>query len=99
MKNLIPPEQRSKTVSNIIVAAVTIGMVAVLYYIEPIWAAISKIAATTAPFFVGFALAFLQLPLVKHVDRFLSRFIARPKLTRALAVVSSLLAVLAIIAA
>ena len=99
MKNLIPSEQQSKTVSNIIVAAATVGMVAVLYYIEPIWAAISKIAGTTAPFFVGFALAFLQLPLVKHVDRFLSRFIARPKLTRALAVVSSLLAVLAIIAA
>lgn len=99
MKNLIPSEQRSKTISHIIVAAATVGMLAVLVYIKPIWSVISDILGTISPFLVGFALAFLQLPIVKTVDRFLSRFISRPKLTRGLAVVASLVLVLAIISA
>ena len=68
MKNLIPSEQRSRTVSSIIVAAATVGMLAVLVYIKPIWSAISNVAGTTTPFMVGFGLAFLQLPIVKGVD-------------------------------
>jgi len=99
MKRLIPSEQHSQTISNIIVAAATVGMVAVLYYIQPIWAVVSDVIGTVSPFLVGFALAFLQLPIVKHVDRFLSRFISRPKLTRGLAVLTSLIVVLAIISA
>ena len=99
MKNLIPSEQRSKTISNIIVAAATVGMLAVLVYIQPIWSVISHVFSTITPFLVGFALAFLQLPIVKFVDQFLSRFIARAKLTRTLSVVASLLFVLMIVAA
>jgi len=99
MKRLIPSEQHSRTLSNIIVVAAGMGMLAVLIYAKPIWEMISKVIVTTQPFLVGFALAFLQLPIVKHFDRFLSRFIARPKLTRALAVTASLLVVLAAIAA
>lgn len=99
MKKLIPTEQRGRTLSNIIVVAAGMGMLAILIYFEPIWAMISKVIITTQPFLVGFALAFLQLPIVKTVDRFLSRFIARPKLTRALSVTASLLVVLAAIAA
>ena len=99
MKNLLPSEHHSRTVSNIIVAAATVGMLTVLVYIQPIWSVISKIFGTITPFLVGFALAFLQLPIVRHVDKFLSRFMTRPKLTRALSVVASLILVLAVIAA
>ena len=99
MKNLLHSEQHSKTISNIIVAAATVGMLAVLVYLQPILSMFSDIMGTVAPFFVGFALAFLQLPIVKRVDRFLARFMTRPKLTRGLAVGASLLLLLAIIAA
>ena len=99
MKNLLHSEQHSKTISNIIVAAATVGMLAVLVYLQPILSVFSDIMGTVAPFFVGFALAFLQLPIVKRVDRFLARFMTRPKLTRGLAVGASLLLLLAIIAA
>ena len=99
MKQIIPSEQHGRTLSNIIVVAAGMAMLALLVYIKPIWAAVTNVVSITSPFLVGFALAFLQLPIVKYVDRFLSRFMSRPKLTRALAVVTSLLVVLAAIAA
>ena len=103
MKQIIPSEQKSGTRSSIIVVAAGMGMLAVLMYFEPIWAAVSNIFRVITPFLVGFALAFLQLPIVKKVEWFFHKTIfkkkKRPKLTRALAATVSLIFVLAIVAA
>ena len=103
MKNIIPSEQHSKTISNIIVVAAGMGMLAILIYFKGIMSAIGTIIGVVAPFLVGFALAFLQLPVVKKVEWAFGKFIFKkkkhPKLTRALSVTISLLFLLAIIAA
>ena len=103
MKQIIPSETKARTVSNIIVVAAGIGMLAVMYYFQPIWAIVQKIFGVITPFLVGGALAFLQLPVVKRVEWFFSKTIfkkkAHPKVSRALATVISLLFLLAIIAA
>lgn len=103
MKQIIPSEQKAKTISNIIVVAAGMGMLAVLIYFQPIWAAINTVIGVISPFLVGFALAFLQLPIVKKVEWFLRKTIfpknRKPKLTRALSTTISLLFVLMIVAA
>lgn len=103
MKNIIPSEQHSKTISNIIVVAAGMGMLAILIYFQGIMSAIGTIIGVVAPFLVGFGLAFLQLPVVKKVEWVFGKFIFKkkkhPKLTRALSVTISLLFLLTIIAA
>lgn len=103
MKPIIPSEQKSRTLSNIIVVAAGMGMLAILMYFEPIWAAISNVFSVITPFLVGFALAFLQVPIVRKVEWFFKKTVfpknKRPKLTRALAATVSLIFVLALVAA
>lgn len=103
MKQIIPSEQKSRTLSNIIVVAAGMGMLALLIYFKPIWAAISNLFDVITPFLVGFALAFLQVPIVKRVEWLLTRTLfrkkARPKLSRGLATAISLIVLLACVTA
>ena len=43
MKKLIPSEMRSRTISNILVVAAGMGMLAVLMYFGSIWSVATKI--------------------------------------------------------
>jgi len=101
MKHLIPEEQRARIVSSVIISAASIGMLAVLVYFQQIWSAFSAVISVTTPFFVGAALAFLQLPIVRKVELFFSKTIMRRKvrkrLSRALATTLSLLTILAFV--
>ena len=102
MKQIIPSELKSRTISYIIVVAAGMGMLALLIYFQPIWAMIKEILGVTSPFLVGFALAFLELPILKRVEWFFSKTLfrkkAHPRISRALGVTISLLVVLAVIA-
>ncbi|MGN0801414.1 MAG: AI-2E family transporter [Candidatus Faecivicinus sp.] len=102
MKQIIPSELKSRTISYIIVVAAGMGMLALLMYFQPIWAMIKEILGVTSPFLVGFALAFLELPILKRVEWFFSKTLFRkkphPRISRALGVTISLLVVLAVIA-
>ncbi|MBQ9952397.1 MAG: AI-2E family transporter [Clostridia bacterium] len=102
MKKLIPSEMRSRTISNILVVAAGMGMLAVLMYFSSIWSVVTKIMNIIMPFIVGFGLAFLQLPIIKKVEWFLNRFLFRkkphPKLSRAMGTTFSLLVLLAAVA-
>lgn len=103
MKQIIPSEQKSRTLSNIIVVAAGMCMLALLIYFKPIWIAISTVFNVITPFLVGFALAFLQIPIVKRVEWLFSKTLfrkkARPRLSRALAAVISLIVLLAFVTA
>ena len=103
MKQFIPQEQHSKTVSNIIVVAFGAAMLALLIYFQQVWNIISTVFSVTMPFLIGFGLAFIQLPVVHRTEWLFNKLIFRkkkhPKLTRALSTVISLLLVLAIVAA
>lgn len=103
MKQIIPSEQRSRTISAIIVVAAGMGMLALLLYFREIWGAVKTVLRVVTPFLTGFGLAFLQLPIVKRVEWLLNKFVfrrkAHPRLSRALGTAVSLLLVLAVIAA
>lgn len=103
MKQIIPSEQRSRTISAIIVVAAGMGMLALLMYFQQIWGTVKTVLNVITPFLTGFALAFLQLPILKRVEWLLNRFVFRrkphPRLSRALGTLVSLLVVLAIISA
>lgn len=103
MKQIIPSEQKSRTLSNIIVVAAGMAMLAVLIYFKPIWIAISNVFSVITPFLVGFALAFLQVPIVKRVEWLFSKTLfrkkERPRLSRALATAISLIVLLACVTA
>ena len=103
MKSLIPPEIRGKTLSNIIVVCIGIALAAVLLHIEQIWSGFMSVLNTLVPFLIGFAIAFLLLPIVNRVEGFLNRFLFRrrshPKLSRFLATIAAYIVFLALVSA
>jgi len=103
MKQIIPSENKPRTISHIIVVAAGMGMLAVLIYFQQIWSVISAVFNTTIPFFVGFGLAFLQLPIIRKVEWVLSRTLfrrkARPKISRAIGALVSLLTIVMAVSA
>ncbi len=94
MKHIIPPEQRGRTISSIVVLAAGMGMLAVLLYYRQIWGALANFIHILTPFLVGCALAFLQLPIVRKAEWVLNHTIFRrkphPRLSRALGALFSL---------
>ena len=103
MKSLIPPEIRGKTLSNIIVVCIGIALAAVLLHIEQIWSGFMAVINTLVPFLIGFAIAFLLLPIVNRVEEFLNRFLFRrkshPKLSRFFATSAAYIVFLALVSA
>ena len=101
MKNLIPQELRSRTVSNIIVVCVGLLVAAAIFYFDRLWSGARRIIDATSPILIGFGLAFLLLPIVNRLDKLLERLFSRknphPKLCRVLATVVSVLVLLALI--
>ena len=101
MKPWITEETRARTRSNIVVAAASIAMIASVYYFGNLWGYIRSFIDTIMPFLIGFALAFLLLPVVNRLERFNNRVFFRkkphPKLNRALATAAAVLMLLALV--
>lgn len=103
MKQIIPSEQKNRTLSHIIVVAAGMGMLAILIYFDNIWSAVCSIFSVITPFLIGFGLAFLQLPIVRRVEWAFNKFVFRkkkfPRTTRALATAISLIVLLSLLTA
>ena len=103
MKQIIPSEQKSSTISHIIVVAAGMGMLALLIYFRQLWGWLQTILGVISPFLLGIALAFLQVPIVHRVEGALKKHVfkkkARPRLCRAMGATVALLTVLAILGA
>jgi len=101
MKPLIPQEMRARTISNIIVIAFAAFMAAILYYFGNIAGFFRSLLDAALPFLIGFAIAFLLLPIVKKVEWFLGRTIFKrkphPRISRVLATSAAIILLLAII--
>ena len=77
MKQIIPSEQKARTISNVIVVAAGMGMLALLLYFRQIWASARMVLGVVSPFLIGFGLAFLQVPVVRNVEWFFSKTLLR----------------------
>ena len=103
MRPWITEETQARTRSNLVVAASSILLIAAMYYFGTLWGYISSLFDTLMPFLIGFALAFLLLPVVNRVERFNNRVFFKkkphPKLNRALSTAVAVLLLLALVAA
>lgn len=103
MKPWITEETRARTRSNIVVVAVAIALIASVIYFGKILEILTDLINTVMPFLIGFAIAFLMLPVVNRMEDFLDRFIFRkkkhPKLARALSTTVAVIVLLALVAA
>ena len=88
MKPLIPEDLRGKTRSMTIVVCIGITLAIALLHLKNILAVAGDILSTVMPFFIGFAIAFLLLPIVNRMDRLFNLLFSRkkphPKLCRSL---------------
>jgi len=95
MKPWITEETRARTRSNIVVAAASIAMIASVYYFGNLWGYITNFVDTIMPFLIGFALAFLLLPVVNRLESFNNQVFFRkkphPRLNRALSTAAAVL--------
>ena len=102
MKSLIPQDLRGKTLSNIIVLCVGVLLAVTLMHLGQVWEGVLAVIHTVMPFIIGFAIAFLLLPIVKRVEgvfnRTLFRRKAHPKLSRSLATIIAYVVMLALLA-
>lgn len=79
----------------IFVVAFAILFAAFIYYFDQVWGFISKLASLASPFFIGFGIAFLLVPVQRRIERLFRRFVFRKGgHARAMRVLSTLLSVL-----
>ena len=102
MKPWITEETRARTRSNIVVVCVAILLTASFYYFSTLLGIITTLFDTIMPFLIGFAIAFLLLPVVNKMENFLNRFVfrkkKRPRLNRALSTAVAVILLLALVA-
>ncbi len=103
MKTNFSPEMRARTRSNIMVVAAGMIMLGVLIYLQNILSGFRSLLGVITPFLIGIGLAFLQLPIVRVMDRLLLKTLfrrtKRPKTVRAISTTVALIAVLALVGA
>ena len=101
MKSLIPQDMRGKTLSNLVVVCIGIVLAVTLLRLGQIWGAVRSVLHTVTPFFIGFLIAFLLLPIESRVERFFNKTLfrrkAHPKLCRTLATIIAYAALLALL--
>ena len=102
MKLQSPQEMRARTISNIIVVWAGILLLAIIFYFGKIWGFISALVDVALPFIVGFAIAFLLIPIVNKVEWFFNQTLFRkkrhPKLNRVLASIVAFAVLLTLLA-
>lgn len=100
MKSFIPPDLRGKTLSNLIVVCVGIVLAITLLHLGQLWSGLKLLLHTVMPFFLGFAIALLLLPIVKRMERLFGKALSRkkphPKLCRMLATIVAYVVLLAL---
>ena len=101
MKSRIPQELRGKTLSNIIVVCTGIALAVALLHLGQIWKTVQSLLSALMPFIIGFAVAFLLLPIVSRVETLFNRLLFRrkphPRLSRALATIIAYIILLALL--
>ncbi len=101
MKHLIPEDQRGRTTANIIVVFSGILLTALIVYFDKIRAALSQFFSVASPFIIGFAIAFLLLPILNRMESFFNTSVFRrkphPRLSRVLATAIAVVLLLALI--
>lgn len=102
MRPWITEEMRARTRSNIVVLVVGAVLLASVYYFSSIWGVVTKLYETVMPFFIGFGIVLLLLPVVKKMEWLFNRLLFRkkphPKLNRGLSVGVAILLLLAVVA-
>ena len=101
MKSFIPEDMRGRTLSNLIVVCVGILLAITLLHLKELWSGLAALLHTVMPFVVGFAIAFLLLPIVNRVEKLFGKVLSRkkphPKLCRVLATVIAYVVLLALL--
>lgn len=101
MKLPFPRERHYGVWSRIFVVAFAILFAAFVYYFDQVWGFISKLASLGSPFFLGFAIAFLLVPVQRRFEWVFRRFVfhrkEHPRATRVLATLMSILFLLALV--
>ena len=97
MKTALSPQQKAQVETGICIAAFTVALAFIFYYIHPIWAFLSRLVNLAAPFLIGFCIAFLLGPLQRGIERLLKRFVLKGKGVKAARIISTLLSVLLLV--
>ena len=98
MKSLIPEEYRKASRAAMVVIAFAVALVAVLIYLDRLSAFAGSVLTTLAPFFIGGALAFVQMPIDRRLSSLLRKTLYRTKPeAKSLRLVSALLSLLLVI--
>jgi len=101
MKSPIPKSQRDKTISNIIVVCVGILIAVAALHIGQIWGIVQRIGQAAMPLFIGFAIAFILLPVANRLEKLFRKVIFRrkrhPKLSRVLSIILTYVLILALL--
>ena len=99
MKRLFSDQYREIARTAVIVLLIGVLMVGALIYVDRISGFISQVLSAMMPFFIGGALAFIQLPIAKWLESVLAGTLYRRKpKARTLRLLSSLLSLLLLIA-
>ena len=102
MKHRIPEGQYGRTLSNITVLFAGILLVAFIWHFQQILGIVGKLLHVAAPFLIGFAVAFLLLPVCRRLEAFFNRFVfrrkAHPRLSRVIATILGFAFLLALLA-
>ena len=102
MKPWITEETRARTRSNLVVVVVAIALIASVIYFGKLWGIITNVFETIMPFLIGFAIAFLLLPIVNRMEAVFDRLFFRrkphPRLNRALSTAVAVIVLLALVA-
>ena len=101
MKLPFNQEQHNGILSRILVVAFAISFAALILYFNKVWAFVEQLVDLALPFFIGFAIAFLLVPIQRRVEQFCARFLfrkkPRPQLQRVLATVAAMLFLLILV--
>mgnify|MGYP002626339772 CR=1 FL=1 len=98
MKRLIPEEYRKVSRAAMVVIAFTIALIAALIYLDRLSAFFSSMMTTLAPFFIGGALAFIQMPIDRRFSALLRKTLFRKKPgVKSVRILSALLSLLLVV--
>ena len=98
MKKIVPEEYRPLSRMIMAVTAFGILLVGALVYLDRITGFISQVTGILSPFLVGGALAFIQMPIARWIEKLLTKTLFRRSLkTRAPRVISAAAALLLLV--
>ena len=101
MKLPFNQEQHNGILSRILVVGFGISFAALIIYFEKVWAFVERLFSLALPFFIGFAIAFLLVPVQRTVENFFTKCVFRrkkhPRITRMLSTLGAVLFLVALV--